>query len=216
MQRLSRVAGAGLVALALSAQALVAPAGLIGSDAVRAEPPPWAPAHGYRAKHGHKHGYEHGHGHKHRGDERTVYAERERTFGILDGRCNRELLGQVLGGAVGAAAGSQVGSGSGRTAAIIGGAVLGTLIGGRIGRHMDDLDRHCVGQTLERAETGQSVRWENPDRGGGYTVTPRRTYQRDDGRYCREYTTESRIGGETRTVYGTACRQPDGSWELAS
>ena len=36
------------------------------------------------------------------------------------------------------------------------------------------------------------------------------------GRYCREYTTEAVVGGRTKQVYGTACRQPDGSWQLVS
>lgn len=31
--------------------------------------------------------------------------------------------------------------------------------------------------------------------------------------YCREYNTTSRIGGRIQTTYGTACMQPDGSWQ---
>lgn len=170
-------------------------------------PPPWAPAHGYRAKHG---GYQ----------ERTLVLESgrsiDRTFGVLDGTCNRELIGQVLGGAVGAAAGSQIGSGSGQTAAIIGGTILGVLIGGEIGRSMDAADQKCVGQTLEHAEQGQTVAWRNPDDGVRYRVTPTDTFQRDDGRYCREYTSTAIVGGRERTTTGIACRQSDGTWELRS
>ena len=32
--------------------------------------------------------------------------------------------------------------------------------------------------------------------------------------YCREYTREIVIDGETQTAYGTACMQADGSWRL--
>src|ERR1035437_10068815 len=32
--------------------------------------------------------------------------------------------------------------------------------------------------------------------------------------YCREYTQKLTIAGKTQTGYGTACLQPDGSWEL--
>jgi surface antigen len=32
--------------------------------------------------------------------------------------------------------------------------------------------------------------------------------------YCREFQQQAAIGGEIREVYGTACRQPDGSWQV--
>lgn len=31
---------------------------------------------------------------------------------------------------------------------------------------------------------------------------------------CQEYTKKVTIGGETQTIYGTACRQPDGTWDI--
>jgi hypothetical protein len=35
------------------------------------------------------------------------------------------------------------------------------------------------------------------------------------GRYCREYQTSGRIAGRLEQLWGVACLQPDGSWELA-
>lgn len=32
--------------------------------------------------------------------------------------------------------------------------------------------------------------------------------------YCREYTQTVRVGGVLQPSYGTACMQPDGSWEM--
>ncbi len=32
--------------------------------------------------------------------------------------------------------------------------------------------------------------------------------------YCREYTQSLKIGNALQQGYGTACRQPDGSWQL--
>ncbi|MDF1793160.1 MAG: hypothetical protein P1U88_14685 [Thalassobaculaceae bacterium] len=32
------------------------------------------------------------------------------------------------------------------------------------------------------------------------------------GRYCREYQSTAVIGGQRQQIYGTACRNPDGSW----
>ncbi len=41
-------------------------------------------------------------------------------------------------------------------------------------------------------------------------------YQRADGQYCREYNSTARIEGRNQAVYGTACRQSDGSWQFVN
>jgi hypothetical protein len=38
--------------------------------------------------------------------------------------------------------------------------------------------------------------------------------QNNTNRYCREYYHNSYVGGSQRQTYGTACLQPDGSWEI--
>ena len=124
----------------------------------------------------------------------------------------KEQTGTVIGGALGGILGSQVGAGSGRTAAIIGGTIVGGMIGGSIGRYMDEQDRQQVQYALEANRTNQPTSWRNPDSGYAYTVTPSRTYETAEGP-CREYTTQAVIGGKRETVYGTACRQSDGSWQ---
>lgn len=35
-----------------------------------------------------------------------------------------------------------------------------------------------------------------------------------DAPYCREFTKEVLIGGQVQQSYGTACMQPDGSWQV--
>jgi hypothetical protein len=35
-----------------------------------------------------------------------------------------------------------------------------------------------------------------------------------EDRYCREYQSSARVGGLNQPTYGTACMQPDGSWEI--
>ncbi len=79
---------------------------------------------------------------------------------------------------------------------------------------MDRLDQACVGQILEHAPPKQSVAWQNPDAGTRYKVTPLEPYSGEDGRYCREYYTTATVGGREQQIYGTACRQADGSWKL--
>ncbi len=166
-----------------------------------ADPPPWAPAHGYRHKH-----------HK----EKVIVREvppGHRDVGIGRGTCKRGVVGTILGGIVGGAVGSRIGKGDGRTAATIAGAIVGAIIGREIGRAMDEADRYCTGQVLEQAPDGRTVKWRNPDTGAVYEVTPKRTVRGETGP-CREFVTRTTIGGRTQETWGTACRQPDGSWRM--
>jgi surface antigen len=135
-------------------------------------------------------------------------------LGIPQGRCDHELMGKVLGGIAGAAAGSQVGKGKGQIVAVIGGTVAGLLIGGNIGQQMDAADQNCVGQALEQGNAGEPITWNNPGTGGAYRVTPGNAATDPQGRYCREYTTSANVGGSKQQVFGKACRQPDGSWQI--
>ena len=178
---------------------------------VWADPPPWAPAWGYRGKHKHKHK----HKAKYRHYDEVEYVHKTRDYGIYYNTCDRETIGAILGGAVGGAAGSQFGKGDGQVAAAVAGTILGVLVGKSIGRSMDQRDQHCTGQVLERAETNQTVTWQNPDTGARYSVTPTNTYESND-RYCRDYQTRAVIGDRVETVTGTACREPDGSWRKVS
>jgi surface antigen len=68
--------------------------------------------------------------------------------------------------------------------------------------------------SLENAKTNQATVWKNPDTGSTGTITPIETYQNADGQYCREYQKTVTIGGEEQQAYGTACRMPDGTWQL--
>ncbi|QDZ27850.1 RT0821/Lpp0805 family surface protein [Noviherbaspirillum sp. UKPF54] len=126
----------------------------------------------------------------------------------------QEQSGMVIGGALGGVLGSQVGGGEGRTVATIVGTLVGASIGGAVGRSMDDQDRIKVARSLETVRTGVASQWRNPDTGNEYTVVPTRTYD-SAGAPCREYTVNATIGGKREKVYGTACRQRDGSWRTA-
>jgi len=136
---------------------------------------------------------------------------------VLIGGCGttKEQQGTVIGAVAGGVLGSKIGGGSGKVAATIAGTMLGGFIGGNIGRQMDEADRARAGQILESTPTNQTGSWQNPDSGTSYSVTPTRTYYQDT-KPCREYTTEAWIDGRTETVYGTACRQADGSWVAAN
>jgi surface antigen len=128
----------------------------------------------------------------------------------------QEQAGMVIGGALGGALGAQIGSGSGRTVATVVGTLLGASVGGSVGRSMDDTDRLKVAHSLENVRTGVPSRWRNPDTGNQYSVVPTRTYETTGGTPCREFTVNGLIGGKKEQIYGTACRQSDGSWRVAN
>jgi surface antigen len=181
-----------------------------------ADPPPWAPAHGYREKHKNKH--QNKHQNKHRGKHKSSYEEPRDDYdapdvGIPKGSCNRAALGAILGGAAGGYAGSKIGSGSGKRAATAAGTVIGLIVGGVIGRSMDKLDQACIGQALEQAEIGQRVQWLDPDTQVKYEVTPTRTFKSGTNRHCREYVSGVVFGKLVEKFQGTACRNLDGSWQ---
>jgi len=121
--------------------------------------------------------------------------------------------GGTLGGLIAAAAG---GSGAAIAASVIG----GILVGGLVGNLLDERDKKMAAEAerkaLETAPSGTTVSWQNPDNGHKGTVTPVRTYQTSSGQYCREYETHVTIEGKSEKAYGTACRQPDGSWKIVS
>ena len=95
------------------------------------------------------------------------------------------------------------------------GAFAGAIVGGIIGNSMDRSDHVHAIHVLETGRTGYRSAWRNPESGFDYAIVPTRTYQADDGQYCREYTTWGRIGGRDEQLYGHACRMPDGSWRIA-
>lgn len=125
----------------------------------------------------------------------------------------QEQAGMVIGGILGGAVGSQIGKGSGKSVAIIAGTLAGAAIGGAVGRSMDDTDRLKTAQTLETVRSGVPSSWVNPDTGNQYTVVPTRTYEEASGP-CREYTVDAVVAGKKEKIYGTACRQQDGSWQV--
>lgn len=133
------------------------------------------------------------------------------------GGIDKQTMGTVGGAVLGGLAGSQVGGGSGRLWATGAGVLLGAIVGGEIGKSLDRADRQYMGQTtynaLESGRSGQAVQWRNPDSGHYGTVTPQAAYQQGD-LTCREYTQTVYIDGRSQQAHGTACRQPDGSWQI--
>jgi surface antigen len=123
--------------------------------------------------------------------------------------------GLIVGGVAGGILGNQVGKGSGNVLATVAGAVVGGIVGSEIGRSMDEQDRRLAAQAefaaLEEGESDRPRRWRNPDNGRYGDVVPGRPYKRASVD-CRDYTSTVYIDGRPRTMRGTACRNPDGTW----
>jgi surface antigen len=128
----------------------------------------------------------------------------------------KEGVGTLIGAGSGAVLGAQVGQGKGRLVAVAIGTLAGAIMGQEIGRSLDTADRLAMERNaqyaLENTRTNYSTTWRNPDSGNYGSITPVETYQTNEGRYCREYLQKVVIAGQQQQAYGTACRQPDGSW----
>ncbi len=139
--------------------------------------------------------------------------------GVMQGGgLNKQDIGTVIGGVAGGVLGHQIGGGKGKTAATIAGTLLGAALGGSVGESLDRADMTYYQQTsqqaLESGQTGQSMPWSNPQSGNSGTVTPGNYYKTASNQYCREYSQTITVGGKTQRGYGTACRQPDGTWQI--
>lgn len=138
--------------------------------------------------------------------------------GGQDGGVNKQDIGTALGAVSGAWIGSNVGKGKGNIAAIAAGTLLGAYAGNQLGASLDKADMAYYDKTsqnaLETAPVGRSTAWRNPDSGNSGSITPTRTYQTAQGSYCREFNQTIMVGGKKQEAFGTACRQPDGSWQL--
>jgi surface antigen len=140
--------------------------------------------------------------------------------GIIQGgsSINKADIGTLAGAIGGGVIGHNIGGGSGQTVATIAGTLLGAAIGNSIGGSLDNADMAAYNDTsrraLENAPAGQTLPWKNPKSGNYGSITPSNYYQTASGQYCREYTQTIVVGGKKQSGYGTACRAPDGTWNI--
>ncbi|HVJ43694.1 MAG TPA: RT0821/Lpp0805 family surface protein [Dongiaceae bacterium] len=132
--------------------------------------------------------------------------------------CRGSNNGAILGGAIGGATGAAIGATASHHhswEAATGGAILGLLLGSAVGHAVDAGDQYCTTQAIVAAPIGQPVYWTNPAYGRQYQIVPMRQYQAW-GTTCRDYQASAMIDGRWQQIHGTACLQPDGSWQTVS
>ena len=179
------------------------------------DPPNWAPAHGYRHKHHHDDDY------PYYRETRHYHRDRYGDYGVRAGRCDTHAVAQVLGGVAGGALGGVLGSrvdqggSAGTIVGAVAGTIVGAIIGNQIGRSMDPYDRFCAGRVFDFADDHHGVRWRNPQTQVDYLLTPLSSFQRDGNR-CREFTTRISHAGLQDDLRQTACRLPNGDWQIRS
>jgi anti-sigma factor RsiW len=71
----------------------------------------------------------------------------------------------------------------------------------------------AMSEALEKRLSGVAVRWQNSETGSAGSVTPIRTFQNSDGRWCREYREEKTLLGHIETHRAIACRSTAGAWK---
>lgn len=64
------------------------------------------------------------------------------------------------------------------------------------------------------APVGSTIEWNEGSAYGAVSVL--RDGQSTSGKYCREFLQTVTVGGRSEQAYGTACRQPDGSWRIVA
>jgi surface antigen len=132
---------------------------------------------------------------------------------------NKQGTGTIVGAVAGGAAGAAIGGRDNRIPGMAIGAVAGGILGNVIGKDLDDRDRQLAAaaeyQALEYGQSGSPTPWDNPQSQHRGQIVPGKPYQQGST-HCRPYTHTIYIGGQPQTVRGTACRQPDGTWQTIS
>jgi len=143
------------------------------------------------------------------------------TVGLLTGggQVSKQEIGGLVGAGLGGLAGSFIGDGGGQLVAVAVGTMVGAIMGSEVGKSLDKADRLAMQlatyDALEYGESGSPTTWTNPDSGNSGEIVPQPAVMRADNRYCREFWKTVTIAGEKQQAYGTACRQPDGTWRLS-
>ncbi len=156
---------------------------------------------------------------------------------------DNSFWGTTVGAALGGLAGSQIGRGAGRLAATGAGVFLGGALGNSIGTSMDRANSaYYAAPTYSYSYPPYATTYyeptyvappapiDPPQRRVIY-VQPQEVVEYREATptyvqggyvggedtpsgYCREYTQRIRVNGRMQESYGTACLQPDGSWQI--
>ena len=133
---------------------------------------------------------------------------------VACGPGNKQGTGTIA--VAGGAGGAAVGGPNNRAQGMAAGAVVGGISGNQAGKSLDEEDRRIAAtaeyQALEYGQPGAVTPWDNPQTQHPGQIVPGKPYQQGS-QFCRPYTHTIYGEGEPQTARGTACRQPDGTWQ---
>ncbi len=119
--------------------------------------------------------------------------------------------GSVIGGVIN----SQYGTGNSKLASTGTGTMVGAFIGKDVTIDKADLPQaEAAAKRAYAAPVGERIFWNNPQTGNSGTITSTREGYNSAGTYCREYQQTVTVGKQTELIYGTACKQADGTWKI--
>lgn len=127
-----------------------------------------------------------------------------------DNRTTGTILGAIAGGLIGGFASH--GNGLATVGGVIGGGVLGNVIGGDMDCE-DQAQAYPIYVDSLNGPIGRPYEWRRGPNHGTFTST--REFRRG-GQICREFTTTTWRGGDSRTRTGVACRdmRGDAGWRF--
>ena len=98
------------------------------------------------------------------------------------------------------------------------GTFIGSLVSEAFVKRLDAANRQAQREAayyaLETQRSGVRVDWRTLASGHSGHIQPVRTSTNAQGQACREFLSDVRVGTARQNVTGSACRQPDGSWQL--
>ena len=118
---------------------------------------------------------------------------------------------QPVGGSVGAISGSGAPAGGGGSLRV--GATAGDEARALVDQQMNEKDRMHMLQVLEFNRAGAASSWTNTASNKAYTITPEESYNSGQG-VCRDFSATVNAAGNLEQSQGTACRLPNGGWEV--
>ena len=71
-----------------------------------------------------------------------------------------------------------------------------------------------LAEALEHKKSGQFLQWSLPDAGISAIVTPTSSFENFNNSFCRRYEQKVTVHKQTKTYYGMACRDSNGTWEI--
>ena len=124
---------------------------------------------------------------------------------------SRGDVSSLLGAAGGGILGSNIGKGKGRMVGAAVGALGGAAFGGWMGQNLDRPNQQGIQYHTQQPTYQQMHVIERH-----HVIAPQPVYvvHHVAPRVCREYVKQVVIGGYIQEAIGTACSNPDGSWQI--